>query len=68
MTCNVGGADRAVRWILTAVFVIAGFAAPVEPGWRIALFVLGGIAFFTALTTYCPLNQVLGINTCRKGP
>ncbi len=67
MTCNVGGADRALRWALAAVFAIAGFVAPVDTSWRIALYVLAAIALFTAALAYCPLNQLLGINTCR-GP
>jgi len=66
MKCNVGGGDRTMRWIAGIAFLAAGLFADVATGWRVLFFVLSAIALVTAYTTYCPLNQVLGIDTCRK--
>lgn len=51
-----------------AAIVLLSLAFFVQfPGWiwEALLLVLGGIATFTALSRYCPLNSALGINTCR---
>ena len=65
MTCNVGGIDRGIRAVLAVVLIAAAAFAPLDTSWRIVLFVLGGIAGVTAAVRYCPLNSLIGLNTCR---
>jgi hypothetical protein len=65
MTCNVGGADRMVRFVLGTAFVLAALLVPMAPIWTIALYVLAAIAWGTALLRFCPLNRLLGIDSCR---
>lgn len=64
--CNVGGTDKVIRMILGVVFIAAGlffFGTPVAKG---VSFVLAAIAFVTAFTGFCPLNKLIGLNTCKK--
>lgn len=65
MTCNVGGFDRGLRAVLGVAFVLAALFAPFDMVWRVVLFVLAAIAFFTVATRYCPINSLIGLNTCR---
>lgn len=66
MQCNVGGAERGVRFMLGAAAVAAGLFIEMEDSWRIALFVIGGIGLATAVFRYCPLNSIGGRNSCRS--
>ncbi len=62
---NVGGWDRNTRWILGSAALLAGLAAPLPKSWRIGLLAFGATEFLTAGSQYCPVNQLLGINTRR---
>lgn len=64
MKCNVGGMDRTSRILLGLVLLVVGLAAPIEMTWRIAALVIAGIALVTATVGFCPVNAILGINTC----
>lgn len=64
---NVGGVDRAVRLAIGAVLPLAAALAPMGSGWRVVAGTVGGIALATALGGYCPLNQLLGVDTAH-GP
>ena len=66
MTCNVGGKDKTARLILGAVLV--GFAFLGSPGSavQIVLLVIAAMAFVTAFVGFCPLNRMLGIDTCKS--
>lgn len=66
MRCNVGGTDRAIRAALGVVFALIAIFVPMDTVWRVLLLVLAGIAFFTVVSRYCPLNSLFGINTCRS--
>ena len=68
MECNVGGADRTVRIIAAVVLLAAAVFADVGTGWRMLLALLGLIAAVTALVRYCPLNRMIGLNTCKQSP
>jgi hypothetical protein len=63
--CNVGGADRAIRFIIGAAALIAGFVLE-SLGWRITAFVIAGVALLTAIVRFCTFNALLGVNTCRR--
>lgn len=66
MKCNVGGIDRGVRTVVGTVFVAAAVFAEVQPAWRIAFVAIAAVAFFTVATRYCPLNQLIGLDTCHR--
>lgn len=68
VTQNVGGLDRYARISVgIALVILVSFltyygALPV--GLIVIGYVVGGIALITGLASYCPINTVLGINTC----
>ena len=66
MKCNVGGADRTIRAAIGTVLAAEAIVAPMSPGRRLALLAPAGIAFFTVLSRYCPLNDAIGLDTCQK--
>jgi hypothetical protein len=66
MKCNVGGWDRNIRYAVGTGALAAGLFAPISRGWRMAAFALATSELLTATTRYCPLNQMLGINTCER--
>ncbi|OGA57132.1 MAG: hypothetical protein A3G81_17490 [Betaproteobacteria bacterium RIFCSPLOWO2_12_FULL_65_14] len=66
MTRNVGGADRALRWIVAIVALALAFFVELPPGWNVVAFVIGAVALTTALLLYCPINTVLGRNSRRE--
>lgn len=50
MKKNVGGIDQQIRFGLGAILLLGGILAPIDPGWRIGLFVVAAIAMVTAFT------------------
>lgn len=66
MTCNVAGADKTVRFIVGGAALLSGFLAPLETTWKVVLFAVAGVAFVTATVGFCPLNKLLGVDTCKK--
>ena len=64
MKLNVGGYDRIGRFVLGAVLLLVGVAAPLSAVWQTVVFVVAAIALVTAGVQYCPVNQLFGINTC----
>ena len=66
MNRNVGGADKGVRIALGLGLLAAGLLLSVETTVQVVLFVLAGIALVTGLVGFCPLNRLLGINTCKS--
>lgn len=64
MKCNVGGIDMAARLIIGAILLIAAFTVTMSTTWQTVLLVLATIAIVTAVIHFCPLNAMLGINTC----
>lgn len=61
MKTNVGTVDRAVR-ILLGLALLAMFAVDSIGAWGL----IGLVPLATGLLGYCPLYQVLGIQTCRR--
>ena len=64
MKSNVGGADRTVRIVVGIALLLVGLVAPLEMTWRIVAVVIAAIALVTAFVRFCPINAMLGINTC----
>ena len=60
MTCNIGGADRAIRGILGVVILRAGLFF--QSWWGL----IGLIPLITATVSWCPLYVPLRINTMGK--
>jgi hypothetical protein len=64
MKSNVGGIDRTLRIIVGIVLLLVGLLAPLDMTWRIVALVVAAIALVTAFVRFCPINAMLGINTC----
>jgi hypothetical protein len=62
---NVGGGDRLFRLLLGVVLAAIAVFTDVAPFWRIIAGVIAAVALVTATFQYCPVNALLGINTCR---
>jgi hypothetical protein len=60
MKCNVGKADKVVRYIIGGAIVIAGIAF--NSWWGL----VGLIPIVTALVGWCPLYAILGMRTNGK--
>lgn len=71
MERNVGGYDRLARLVVGPVLLVVGVAAIAQilpiglPLAGLAL-VVGAVLFVTAVVRQCPLNTLLGINTCKR--
>jgi predicted cobalt transporter CbtA len=61
MAANVGGIDRTLR-IVVGIVLIALYFVLQGPVRYVGL--LGLVALFTGLVSFCPLYSLLGINTC----
>lgn len=64
MKCNVGGIDRTGRIVLGIVLLLVGLFASLGVVWQVVVLVLAAIALVTGVIRFCPLNAILGINTC----
>ena len=65
MKPNVGGIDRIGRIVIGVVLLVVGLAAPIGATWQIVALVVAAIALVTAVVQFCPVNALLGINTCK---
>jgi hypothetical protein len=63
MKSNVGNVDKIARVSLGVAFVFIGLLAPISTVARFVWVALSMVLFVTAFSGYCPLNQLLGINT-----
>jgi uncharacterized membrane protein HdeD (DUF308 family) len=66
--CNVGGADRGARIVLGVVLLGIVLFIAMSPIWQTVLAVLGVVALVTGAIRYCPLNALLGLDSCRGEP
>jgi hypothetical protein len=67
MRRNVRGVDRGVRAVLAVVLLSIAYLVELPKAWEAAVFLLGAIAAFTALTAYCPLKELFGADDDRRG-
>ncbi len=66
MTYNVGNIDRVVRGAVGIALAVGAFSAG-APLVRAIMGVVALIMVGTALVGVCPLYQMFGLNTCRRG-
>ena len=66
MKCNVGGIDMGARLVIGAVLLVTGFTLPLSAVWQTVVFALATIALITGLVRYCPINSLIGLNTCAQ--
>jgi hypothetical protein len=66
MRCNVGGVEREVRAGVGLALLAAASVGPMPARWRALLAGIGAVGVATAAAQYCPLNSVLGIDTCHR--
>jgi hypothetical protein len=75
MNKNVGGYDRIGRFVVGAVLLVGGIAGyagllrvavgPVPQALlALVLVLIGAVLLVTGYTQKCPINSVLGTNTC----
>lgn len=63
VTPNIGKTDQIIRGIIAILLFIISFLVS---GWlRIVLVIIGIVALITAITRFCGLYKILGINTCK---
>ena len=60
MECNVGATEKIIRFILGFVFLYLGLK------FNALFYVIAIILFATAAIGFCPLNKILGLNTCKQ--
>ncbi|MAM61180.1 DUF2892 domain-containing protein [Maritimibacter sp. UBA3975] len=61
---NEGNADRIVRGVIGIVALVLFYMnIGTVLGW--VLLVVGVIALFTAITGWCAIYSVIGVNTCK---
>ncbi len=59
---NEGKLDRIIRFILGAALIVVGIL--LSGVIRIILIIIGIILLITAITGFCGIYALLGINTC----
>ena len=64
MKKNMGNTDRIIRLIAAVIFASLYFTNTVTGIPGILLLVFAGIFLVTSLVNFCPLYQLLGLNTC----
>jgi len=64
MKRNMGGFDRAIRFALGIGLWSIGYFGPFPTWGAIAAYIVGGVLVLTGTLGFCPLYQVLGIDTC----
>jgi hypothetical protein len=66
MKSNVGGWDRNIRIVLGIVLIALGVLGVIPGMWVLVAYIIGVIALLTGVIRFCPLNALLGINSCRS--
>ena len=63
MKKNMGTADRIIRLIVAALFVVLYFTNVITGTWGIILLIIAGIFVLTGIIAFCPLYMPFGIKT-----
>lgn len=65
MPCNEGKTDRMIRAAVAVVGIVIAIATGFSALGIVAL-VIGAIMGVTAVTGFCPIYRVLGVDTCKR--
>ncbi len=65
MKKNMGSADRIIRLILAALFIILFIFNYVTGIFGYILLALAAIFILTSIVNFCPLYAIFGIKTCK---
>jgi tetrahydromethanopterin S-methyltransferase subunit D len=65
-TCNVGGADKAMRMAIGFGAAAYALLAEADATKKVSAGAVSAIALSTAFSGYCPLNALMGVDTCHK--
>jgi hypothetical protein len=65
---NVCGVEKTVRIALGLLLLGIGLFADIATGWRVLSLVFSLTALLTGILGYCPMNNMLGTNSCRIKP
>ena len=66
LSLNVGGFDQVFRIILGVVLIALAYFGILSGTGAIIAYVVAAIALITGIIKFCPLNALIGINTCKK--
>jgi hypothetical protein len=66
MKKNMGTADRIIRLIIAALFVVLYFTHIISGTLGIILLILAGIFVLTSIFAFCPIYWPFGIKTIPK--
>jgi hypothetical protein len=64
MKNNVGNTDKIIRLIIALVLGGLYFAEIVTGALGIVLLIIAAVMVLTALSGFCPLYTLIGMNTC----
>ncbi len=65
MKKTVGSADKIIRYIIAIVAIYVAYTGMVASPWNYVLYIAAAVMIVTALTGFCGLYSVFGINTCK---
>lgn len=65
MKKNMGGADRIIRIISTAVVGVLFWQGIISGTLAYVVLVLAAVFVLTRFVSFCPLYSLVGIDTCR---
>lgn len=65
MKKNMGTADRIIRLIVAALFVVLYFTKVITGTWGIIILIIAGIFVITSIISFCPLYAIFGIKTTK---
>ena len=65
LSFNVGGLDRILRLVLGIVLIALAYFGILSGTGAIVAYIVAAIALVTGLIRFCPVNALIGINTCK---
>jgi hypothetical protein len=66
MKRNVGGWDQNLRFAAFGAALVFALFAPIRLRWRLGALSVAASEFITGSNQYCPINDLLGIDTLHK--
>lgn len=63
---NVGGADKTLRIVIGIALLAFITLAQIDTLWKAIAGVAAMIALVTAFVGFCPLNRLIGVDTCKR--